>query len=148
MHLSKADAFLDEYPVTVEIPVAWGEMDSFKHVNNVVYFRYFESARIACFDRIGYADLVSSAGSGPILAATECRFRIPLTYPDMVIAGTVIEDIGQHHFVMGYAVFSRSQDAIAATGSGRIVSYDYQRQRKTPIPSAIRPGLEELRRKA
>ncbi len=148
MRPSKFDGFLDEYPVTVDMPVAWGEMDSFKHVNNAVYFRYFESARIACFDRIGYADLISSSGSGPILASTECRFRIPLTYPDMLIAGTVIEDIGQHHFVMGYAVFSRSHDAIAATGSGRIVSYDYQRQQKTPIPPAIRSGLEGLRRKA
>jgi acyl-CoA thioester hydrolase len=148
MRLSNVDEFLGEYPVTVEIPVAWGEMDSFSHVNNIVYFRYFESARIACFDRIGYPDLMHNSGSGPILASTECRFRIPLTYPDMLIAGTVIEDIGQHHFLMGYAVFSRNHDAIAATGSGRIVSYDYQRQKKAPIPDAIRNGLKDLCRAA
>ncbi|MGB5209391.1 MAG: thioesterase family protein [Gammaproteobacteria bacterium] len=148
MHPEEAEDFLHEYPVTVEVPVAWGEMDSFQHVNNIVYFRYFESARIACFDRIGYSDLARDSGCGPILASTECRFLIPLTYPDKLIAGTVIRDIGQHHFHMDYAVFSRNHDAIAAAGSGRIVSYDYQRQEKTPVPDAIRKALEALRRRA
>ncbi|MCZ6911333.1 MAG: acyl-CoA thioesterase, partial [Proteobacteria bacterium] len=38
---------LDDYPVVIELPVVWGEMDAFDHVNNIIYFRYFESARIA-----------------------------------------------------------------------------------------------------
>ena len=41
----------ERYPVVIEIPVAWGEMDAFQHLNNIVYFRYFESARIAYFER-------------------------------------------------------------------------------------------------
>ncbi|MCB0148997.1 MAG: acyl-CoA thioesterase, partial [Caldilineaceae bacterium] len=46
------------YPVVIEIPVAWGEMDAFQHVNNIVYFRYFESGRIAYFERAGMMNLM------------------------------------------------------------------------------------------
>lgn len=139
-------AFLDEYPVTVEMPVAWGEMDAFGHVNNAVYFRYFESARIACFDRVSYPALMEKTGCGPILAATDCNFRVALTYPDRLVTGSVIEHIGEDDFVMAYAVFSRRHDKVAARGSGRIVSFDYRGQTRTPIPTRIRSGLEQLRR--
>ena len=42
------------YPVSIVIPVAWGDMDAFQHVNNVTYGRWLESARIAYFRRIGF----------------------------------------------------------------------------------------------
>ncbi len=48
------DALLPSYPVVVEWDVAWGDMDAYGHVNNVVYFRYFEQARIAYLERIGW----------------------------------------------------------------------------------------------
>jgi acyl-CoA thioester hydrolase len=47
---------LAEYPLVIEIPVAWGEMDAFQHVNNIVYLRYAESARIAYLERAGLSD--------------------------------------------------------------------------------------------
>ena len=82
------EAFERDWPVTVRVPVAWGEMDAFGHVNNVVYFRYFETARIACFERIGYTESMREHQIGPILAHTECRFRLPLEYPDTITAAT------------------------------------------------------------
>jgi len=60
---------LRDYPVIIEIPLAWGEMDAFQHLNNVVYFRYFESARIAYFDAIEAMTVMETTGVGPILAA-------------------------------------------------------------------------------
>ena len=47
---------LSRWPVTIELPVQWGELDSFGHVNNVVFLRWFESARIAYFERCGVLD--------------------------------------------------------------------------------------------
>jgi len=73
---------MDGYPVVIEVPVAWGEMDAFGHVNNIVYFRYFESARLAYFYKLDLIDMMTKTGIGPILASTSCRFKIPLTYPD------------------------------------------------------------------
>ena len=58
---------LGSFPVVVAIPVAWGDMDAFQHVNNTVYFRYFESARIAYFERLEFMELMQATGVGPIL---------------------------------------------------------------------------------
>lgn len=139
------EAFRARFPVTVDIPVAWGEMDAFQHVNNIVYFRYFESARIRCFEKVGYAVLASKTGHGPILASTDCRFRLPLVYPDTVTSGTCVGDIGESDFIMHYAVLSHRNGKIAAEGQGRIVSFDYGSGRKIPLPGEIRMQLEKLR---
>ena len=135
---------LQGYPVQVDIPVAWGEMDAFGHVNNVVYFRYFESARIACFERLGYPELTAATGLGPILASTDCRFRLPLTYPDTVVAAARIGAIGADDFMMHYLVVSRRHGRVAAEGSGRIVSYDYGKQCKSPLTAELQARLEEF----
>jgi acyl-CoA thioester hydrolase len=135
---------LQDFPVQVELPVAWGEMDAFGHVNNVVYFRYFESARIACFEQLDYPALTKKTGIGPILAATDCRFRLPLTYPDTVVAAARIGVIGSDDFMMHYLVVSRRHGRVAAEGSGRIVSYDYGKQCKSPLPAELRARLETL----
>src|SRR5262245_20383692 len=85
---NRATALQREFPVVIEIPIAWGEMDAMQHVNNIVYFRYVESARMAYFERIGFLEHQRVTGVGPILAWTNCRFRRPLTYPDTVRVGT------------------------------------------------------------
>ena len=139
-----ADDPLEGFPVRIEIPVAWGEMDAFGHVNNVAYFRYFESARIAYFAAVGYLDLMRDTGVGPILAATECRFRLPLEYPDTVTVGARVTEVHEEGFLMRYLVVSRAHGRAAAEGSGRIVSYDYEQKRKAPLPTALRERLAEL----
>lgn len=136
--------FVRRHPVTVEIPVAWGEMDAFRHVNNTVYFRYFETVRIALFEEVGFAPTEESGGVGPILAATDCRFRIPLTYPDTVTAAAWVGDIGEDRFVMKYAVFSHRHGAVAAEGSGTIVSFDYGRGAKASLPDSVAADLGRL----
>src|SRR5688500_16571606 len=97
---------LEGFPVVIDIPIAWGEMDAFGHVNNAVYFRYFESARIACFERLGLATTLAGSDVGPILASTHCRFRMPLRYPDTVAVGTRVDDVGVDRFLMRYRVIS------------------------------------------
>lgn len=141
-------SFREEYPVAIDIPVAWGDMDAFGHVNNTIYFRYFETARIRCFAEIGYSDLMREEGLGPILAATDCRFRVPLEYPDTVTAGTYIGEIREDGFMMHYGLFSHRHQKLAADGTGRIVSFDYRAGRKAPLPEAIRENLERLRHRA
>ena len=97
---------LSIYPVVIDIPISWGDMDAFQHVNNTVYFKFFESARIAYFETLQFMDIMSTTGVGPILAATKCRFKIPLTYPDQVSVGAKVEAIEQERFIMTYAVIS------------------------------------------
>src|SRR5690349_7395279 len=93
------EELLQGFPVVVTVPVAWGDMDAFQHVNNTRFFRYFEDARIAYFERTGVTDLSAAtavAGVGPIVAHISCRFKAPLTYPDEVQVGARVIAVGQH----------------------------------------------------
>ena len=139
-------ALLADFPVTLEIPVAWGDMDAMGHVNNVVYFRYFETARIACFAELGLGSIEQSNGVGPILHSASCRFRIPLTHPDTVTVGAQIGEVGEDRFVMRYRAVSHHHGAVAADGESLIVTFDYATGGKARVPDDLAARLEELRR--
>ena len=132
------------YPVAIELPVQWGELDAYGHLNNTVFFRYFESARMAYLDRCGFSELYERDRVGPILHSTECRFRSALYHPDTVLVGARTLQIERDRFVMGYAVVSRSQDTIAADGRGTLVSFDYKTRTKVTLPESVRLAIEEL----
>src|SRR5438876_5738900 len=104
------------YPVVVQMAVAWGEMDSYRHVNNVVYFRYFENARLEYFRRLDWFEFERETGVGPILAATQARFRKPLAYPDTVSVGARVSQVGEDRLTMEHVVVSRRLGAVAAVG--------------------------------
>ena len=135
---------LKTYPVVIEIAVAWGEMDSLQHVNNIVYFRYFESARIAYFDKLDIWSYMNETGVGPILASTQCKFKLPLTYPDTVSVGAKISEIEDDRFLMKYLVVSHGHKRVAAEGEGLIISYNYRELRKVPLPDEIKRRIEDL----
>ena len=135
---------LEEYPVVIEIPVAWGEMDSLRHVNNIVYFRYFESARMAYFDKLDTWHYMEETGVGPILAATQCKFRMPLSYPDTVSVGAKVTRMEADRFLMEHIVVSHRHAQSAARGEGTIVSYDYRAQKKVALPAEIRERIQAL----
>jgi acyl-CoA thioester hydrolase len=141
---SAVQELLSDYPVVVELPVVWGEMDAFQHVNNVVYFRYFESARIAYSMKIGLHALRDLTGIGPILGSTSCKYRLPLTYPDTVSVGARTVKIEEDRFTMKYAIVSHKHGKIAAEGDGVIVMYDYREGKKTEVPAEIRQRIEDL----
>lgn len=130
--------------MVTEIPVAWGEMDAFQHVNNIIYFRYFESGRIAYFERAGLMQEMAESGIGPILASASCKFKFPLTYPDRVLVGTRVGEIGTDRFVMYYRIVSTRHDRVSAEGDGVIVSYDYRMKQKTELPAAVRNRIEAM----
>ncbi len=137
---------LEEYPVVIEIPVAWGEMDAFNHVNNTVYFRYFEAARIAYFVEIHIIDFMKQTGIGPILASISCTFKVPLTYPDTIVVGAKVTDIKEDRFTMKHAVFSRQHQKMAAEGEGVIVTYDYRGNKKVAIPEELKKRILTMER--
>ena len=131
-------------PVVIEIPVAWGEMDSLRHVNNVAYFRYFESARIAYFEKLGAWEFMNQTGIGPILASIQCKFKIPLTYPDTLSVGTRISRIEEDRVVMEHYAVSHKLQATAAEGEGVIVSYNYHENKKTLLPEELKQRIRTL----
>jgi len=135
---------LDDYPVVVCFPVAWGDMDAFAHLNNTVYFRYFESGRIAYFREMDIIGSGAPSGVAPILATASCRFKAPITYPDTVQVGITVGDIKTDRYTMHFAVYSEALGCIAATGDGVVVSYDYSAGKKADLPEHWRERIAAI----
>ena len=135
---------LKEFPVTLWLMVQWGEMDAYQHVNNTVYFRYFESARVLYLQKIGFEDYSRTGGIGPILGYTQCKFLKPLTYPDQVIVGARTLELREDRFIMELKIYSEKLGKLAAVGTADMVAFDYRENRKARLPDAIRKRIEEL----
>lgn len=134
---------LSGFAVVVVCPVQWGEMDAYQHVNNVTYLRWFETGRAAYFDEARLWKRGTPDEVGPIFHSVQCRYRVPLTYPDEVEIGVRVVDVGFDRFTVEHVIFSRTHDCIAAEGRGVIVAYDYQAKTKAPLPPS---WLEAFRR--
>ena len=139
---------LSDFPIVVQFPVAWGEMDALGHVNNIVYFRYFESARVAYLTKINFIHPEQNSGIAAILASTRCDFRKALTYPDTVSVGARVIEIGDDRFAMEYRLASQRLQKVAAEASGVVVAFDYREKRKAALPEAIRQNIVMIEAKS
>ncbi len=140
----KSKAVLPEFPVVIVQPVQWGEQDLLGHVNHVTYFRWYETARIAYFLKVGLMDLHKHERIGPILASVANDYRRQLTYPDTVHVGARITRIGRSSMQMEHKIFSQNEQALAAEGTSTIVVFDYQTNKSHPVPARIRHAIENL----
>jgi acyl-CoA thioester hydrolase len=138
------DELLSGYPVVVRQAVVWGEMDSYCHVNNVVYFRYFENARLEYFRRLDWPAFEQETGIGPILAATQARFRRALTYPDTIAVTARLGTLGEDRFTLEHRIFSTQLGDVATEGQGTVVAYHYPRGTKVSLPEELRRRIANL----
>lgn len=137
-------SLLEEFPVITEIKVAWGEMDALQHVNNVVYFRYFETARLEYFAQINLMDELKKTQIGPVLSDTQCRYRIPVTYPDTLLIGSKVTQVGEDRFTMEYQVVSKKMGKVTTIGSATVVMFDFRNQCKAPLSERLRDAMLTL----
>lgn len=130
---------LKEYPCIISQAIQWGEMDAANHVNNAVYLRYFETARIEFFNQIGFMNFTGDDGIGPILAEVNCKYKAPLTFPDNIkITARILPDsLTEYGFIMQHIVFSEKLQRVAAEGTSKIVCYNYKNKRKSLIPKEL-----------
>jgi len=125
---------LSDYTTTMEFTVHWGDMDAANHVNNLVYMKWTETARILYFEKVGINTSFRSGDAGPILGWQECKYIFPMTFPDTAIIGIKTTEILQDKFMMECSVFSKKHNRIAAISSQSIVPYSYQKSKKVAIP--------------
>jgi acyl-CoA thioester hydrolase len=114
------EQLLAGYPVVVRQAIVWGEMDSYRHVNNVVYSRYFENARLEYFRRLDWPAFEAQSGIGPILTATQARFRRALTYPDTIAITAGLGTLGEDRFTPEHRIVSQQLNEVATQGQGTI----------------------------
>lgn len=137
------DELLKPYRFTLELPILWGYMDAMQHVNNTVYIRFFESGRIAYMDEVSSALSMQLSGS-MILHSVNCRFRIPLTYPDKVTVGVRTLKMAVDRITIEHIIISHEHQKIAAEGTSIGVAYDYKKQSKAPLSEEIRKRIIEF----
>jgi len=123
---------------TSRIPVRWGDMDAFGHVNNTVYFRYAEQTRIEWLEKLGINDIVN-ADSGPVIINASCTFLKPIVYPEIVDVATMIGKPGRSSLPTYFEIRSSGIDAtLYAEGAAKIVWWNPRTGNSQPLPDFIR----------
>ncbi len=115
--------------------VRWGDMDAFGHVNNTVYFRYMETARMEWLEALSDKYVGQEATEGPVIVNASCEFFLPLTYPADLEVRMYLGDPGRSSIGSYYEIWSA--DRKFAEGASRIVWINRATQRSTPLPHVI-----------
>ena len=133
----------DGYARFLAIPTRWEDNDTYGHVNNVVYYSFFDTAVNQHLIVEGGLDIVAGPVVG-LVVETMCRFRKPLTFPVTIEAGLRVTKIGTSSVRYEIGLFREGDDEPAATGHFVHVWVDRATHRPVPVPSSIRAALELL----
>lgn len=124
----------------IEVPLRWGDMDAMSHLNNVMYFRLMEEARIQWFARFGFPTL--PVGEAPILAHVACDFLKALTYPATAIVRQRVTRVGKSSVEMSVQIERADEPGVIyASGRSVIVWYDYATNASAPWPETVRAAI-------
>ncbi len=146
--MSESHPLLADFPVVITIPVLWGDEDAFGHVNNLIYLRWCETARVEYLRRIEMFPPLPPTGTGPILASIKCDYKMPVTYPDTVDVGARVTRIGTSSFRMEHRVLSRNLEKLVAEVDSTMVVLDYGSGEPVPVPQETRRIIGKLEGKA
>lgn len=133
----------EDYKHFLVIPTRWMDNDVYSHVNNVVYYSYFDTVINKYLIDAGGLDFVNDPVIG-IAVETQCRFKQSLQFPDVIDAGLRVGHLGNSSVRYEIGLFRQGDDAIAAAGYFVHVFVDRSAQTPVPIPGGIRAALEQL----
>ena len=124
--------------------VRFGDLDAMRHLNNVVFLRYFETARIAFLRSINPEHDPASPETGPfgvIFAECHIAYRAPVRFDEQVDVVCSIGEVRRSSFRVDFKM--SVGERLAAEGHGWLVGFDYTEQRSAPLPDGFRLRLEE-----
>lgn len=140
---------LTEYPVITRRAVNWRDVDPAMHVGNTKYLEWAEIGRIDYFQH--FYSLTSDRnpeGIGPVIASIKCRYLAPLNFPDEVLIGTRMIDIGHYLYVLEGCIVSEKLNKIAALAKGRMVLFDFVKNEKVALPLGFKEKVAEFEAKS
>lgn len=122
-----------------EIPVRWGDQDAYGHVNNALYMRYLEEARVQLLADLGDS---LSGSIAPVVINVGCTFLKPIVYPATIVVDCYIGDIGRSSFMVHYLLHTKDDpDTICSEGYSKVVWMDHSTGRSVPLPEPIRDRI-------
>jgi len=125
------------------ITTRWIDNDAYRHVNNVVYYSFFDTAVNQLLIEAGVLDIESSPAVG-LVVETQCRYFAPITFPDVVHAGVRVAKLGSSSVRYEIGLFGNDGDEASAEGHFVHVYVDRHTNRSTPIPDDVRAVLRSL----
>jgi acyl-CoA thioester hydrolase len=124
----------------LQIPIRWGDMDAMGHVNNTVYFRYFEQTRISWFESLGFGP--DPQGQGPVIVNASCTFIRQFEYPGTVLTRHYVGELGRSSFQTYVDMFRTDLPGVLhAQGAAKVVWVDFTRQKSVTLPQEMRETL-------
>lgn len=130
----------EDYGIELKLRIDWSEMDLFGHVNNVMYIKYMQAARVNLWEKIGMKD-IDENGLGPMLASTECQFIRPMFYPGSVRVHSRDTFLKNTSFGVEHVMID-DEDKITAIGADVIVYYNFRQNEKVLLNERLRSQLE------
>jgi acyl-CoA thioester hydrolase len=135
----------DAYAHFTAIATRWADNDVYRHVNNVVYYGFFDTAVNRLLIEAGALDLDASPAVG-LVVETQCRYFAPISFPDLVQVGLRVAKLGKSSIRYELAVF-RNDDAVAAAEGHFVHVYvDRATNRPVPLPAVVRATVAPLLR--
>jgi acyl-CoA thioester hydrolase len=134
----------DRYRHFLEIPTRWMDNDVYGHVNNVVYYSYFDTVVNGYLISSGSLDIERSPIIG-LVVETQCKFFKPIVFPDTVHAGLRVARLGNNSVRYEIGLFRNDEDAAAAQGHFVHVYVDRETRRPAGLPLQMREALEKIR---
>ncbi len=133
-----------QYAQLTTIDTRWMDNDAYGHVNNVVYYSFFDTAVNRWLIERGLLDIAGSAAIG-LVVETQCRYLSPISFPDRVTAGVRVVHLGRSSVRYELALFRNDDTSPAAVGHFVHVYVDRTSRTSVAIPDAVREALERLR---
>lgn len=133
----------DDYPHFLQLPTRWMDNDIYGHVNNALYYGFFDTAINDYLIASGRLDI----NSGPVIAfavESQCQYLRPLSFPGIIDVGLRVGKLGNSSVRYELAVFKQGETLAAAAGYFVHVFVDRVTQRPVPMPASIRAALERL----
>ena len=122
--------------------VRWGDMDAMGHVNNAMYFRYLETARIDWFTAVGFRP--DPQGQGPVIVNAFCNFYRQLEYPGDILVSLYVSDAARTTFETWATIEKLSEPGVmCAAGGATTIWVDFPRQKAVELPDWIRKLVSE-----
>lgn len=125
------------------IPTRWIDNDVYGHVNNVVYYTYFDTVVNQYLITRGVLDIENSKVVG-LVVETGCQYFAPMSFPDIITAGLRVATVGNSSVRYEIGIFRNSDTAAAAQGFFVHVYVDRNTRRPVPLPGALREAVEQI----
>ena len=136
-------AHRDDFRAWQQVTLRWADNDAYGHVNNTVYYQWFDTAVNAWLITQGLLD-VAAGDPIALVVETRCTFHSPLSFPGEIAVGLRVEAIGRSSVRYAIGVFGEAADEAAAQGELVHVAVAREGRRPVPWPDAWRAAYDKL----